>query len=60
MRRFELEAVEKPGSSANRAVLLCAAVAMMLEAVAVVISRDDGVEEEIAELLSNRSDFPAT
>lgn len=49
MRRFELEAVEKPGSSANRAALPCAAAAIMLEAVAVVISRDDGVEEEIAD-----------
>lgn len=48
MRRFGLEAREKPGIDANRALLPCAAAAMMTEAVAVVvvISRDDAVEEE--------------
>lgn len=50
MRRFELEAREKPGINANWALLPCATAALMPEpeavAVVVVISRDDAFFEE--------------
>lgn len=52
MSRFELEAREKPGINANWALLPCATAAMMPEAVAVVISRDDAFFEEEREPMS--------